>query len=373
VPNEGVPYTATTYRGASVYFGEKWLPQLISTQYTRSPLLTYLTSKNGDEGGLRPNASVFMGGARSSTYAMRSQIAQAQQVNVTVQSRSGGAGKNMAARDTLPTLPNTVTDTNADRVRTAFWKPVRTVEPCFVWNSLIRGNNSAEGRRGVVQDAIKMHMQEHFDRILRDIYIGNPTAQDAEIYWDAPLGIDQICSTTNVYAGINRTTDSFWRSNRITANTSATLALIDDANYTQGIADTTEGVDLCLLSKAAYLAVKAEALTKGGTPSIGLPMDMAKTGLNFEAIKYGKVMITYDPWLKDYSGVGGTNLSSAGLLMNTDHFVFATTRAAFKIGEMMDVSKYTLGAYDASKCEITTEYYLICDKPKTMALYTALV
>src|SRR3972149_4558003 len=93
----------THYTGIRAYANERYIPKMVSRQYTRSPLLGMLVKRGGD-GELRPNSLNIVGGGNVMTSARRAAIAGSYQVNVFLQYTTVGGQKWMSARDTEPAL-----------------------------------------------------------------------------------------------------------------------------------------------------------------------------------------------------------------------------------------------------------------------------
>jgi len=102
----------------------------------------------------------------------------------------------------------------------------------------------------------------------------------------------------------------------VTTAKSATLALIDDANITQGVFNFGGGIDTVLCGAANYLKFKAEAQARMQITMVNDMPEYAKIGFQFEAFKYQNVIIASDPFIQDYStgtwpsGVAATDISA---------------------------------------------------------------
>jgi hypothetical protein len=368
--------------GSRAYAKEQFLPGFVSQQYVRSPLLGFLAAQSGDKGGLREvslgllNGKGTIIGGKNMSKAKRENLSGSERVNIAgVQTGGNSASvKNLTVRDTTATVSTPTSNSQDQKRKTGFVKWTHKQNAVIVWNSQKRLSKGKYKAADVVSDAVGIACQDMFDNLIDELWKGSPSDQDAEAYWSEQSGVNDVCHTTNTLYGIDRTSVTYFDSNRVTGGKTAALALIDDANITQGIQDTGDGVNLCLLPKALYLTVKAEALTKGGTLIHSNTPEAAQTGIRKESIMYGETLITYDPGLKDYSAVvtADPDMSDNVFMGDMGDWVFQTNDGAnFELGEFVNLPDYSEGAIDAEQALIDLEYRFFTNKPWTSILYTA--
>jgi len=365
----------THYTGIRAYANERYIPKMVSRQYTRSPLLGMLVKRGGGDGELRPNSLNIVGGGNVMTSARRAAIAGSYQVNVFLQYTTVGGQKWMSARDTEPALstPASAGGSQDQTRKSAYFRAAELHGEIIVWkNTTLLG----QGRYAIgsaVDEALNVGAQDHLDEFIKQLYVGDPADQTADI-WSLPSGLNQICDTDNTYGGLDRTVspaNTTWQGRRVTTNTTAALAIIDNANITQAMQDVGTGIDTFLVNKAAYLTIKAEALSKGGILIHRGTPEAARLGLAREAVFYGDVLITYDPWLKNYTDES-VDLSAAAVGLTMGDLVLETFDGHFfTAGEFVDVGKYARSGLHAKRAIMETHFLFWTEKPWNHILYTA--
>ena len=364
------------------YASEQFIPNFVSQQYVRSPLLGFLAAQGGDKGGLRElslgllNGKGSIIGGANMKKAKRENLQGSERVYVAgVQTGTNAASvKNLTVRDTSATVSTPTSNSQDQKRKAGFVQWTHKQNAVIVWKSTVRIAKGKYKIADVISDAVGIAVQDMFDNLIDELWKGSPSSQDAEVYWSEQQGINDVCHTTNTLYGIDRTSVTYYDSHRVTGSTTANLAMIDDANVTQGIQDTGDGVSLCLLPKALYLGMKAEALTKGGTLIHSKTPESAQTGIRKESIMYGETLITYDPGLKDYSAVvtADPDMSDNVFMADMGDWVFQTNDGAnFQMGEFVSLPDYSEGAIDADQALIDLEYRFWTNKPWTSILYTA--
>jgi hypothetical protein len=367
---------------ARAYAREQFIPGFVSQQYVRSPLLGFLAAQSGQKGGLREVAHGLLNGKGSiiggtnMSKAKRENLSGSERVHVAGVQTGGNSGsvKNLTVRDTTATVSTPTSNSQDQKRKTGFVKWTHKQNAVIVWKSTLRLAKGKYKVADVVSDAVGIAVQDMFDNLIDELWKGSPSDQDAEAYWSEQSGVNDVCHTTNTLYGIDRTSVTYYDSNRVTGAKTANLALIDDANITQGIQDTGKGVGLCLLPKSLYLTVKAEALTKGGTIIHKNTPEAALTGILSESVMYGDVLITYDPGLKDYSAVvtADPDMSDNVFMADMGDWCFQTNDGAnFQLGEFVSLPDYSEGAIDAEQALVDLEYRFWTNRPWTSILYTA--
>jgi hypothetical protein len=281
--------------------------------------------------------------------------------------------KNLTVRDTTATVSTPTSNSQDQKRKTGFVQWSHKQNAVIVWHGTLRVARGKYKIASVTSDAVGIGVQDMFDNLIDELWKGSPTSQSAELYWDSQSGVNDVCSTTNTLYGIDRSSVTCFDSKRVTSGKTAALALIDDANVTQGIQDVGNGVSLCLLPRDLYLTVKAEALTKGGTLIHKNTPEASKFGQRSESIMYGDVLITYDPGLKDYSATtGDPDMSDNVFMADMGDWIFQTNSGMnFKMGEFVNLALYAEGAIDADQAILDLEYRFWSSKPWTSILYTA--
>lgn len=368
---------ANTRDAIRAYATEQFIPEFVTNQYTRSPLLQRMTGQKGSDRDLRPPGDGLTGstkgtlvGGGNMSRAQRMEVMGSESVSWGVQTGTVTSVKNLTSRDTAATL-STPTTTSQDRLKkmTTVRLTHKQVE-CIIWNSTFNANKGEYKIMSVVDDAINIAMQEVFDSLITELWVGNPSDQEAE-YWSEQLGVDLVCRTSGVLYGLDRT-GTFFDGHRDSTSGTAALAMIDEANISEGIQDKGAGVDLCLANASAYLKLKAEALAKGGfimNPSMPQAVEY---GMKQEAILYGNVLITYDPGLLDYSAIStfDNDLSTAVFMTKIGDWCFQTCNGKnFSVGEFVELSKYSVGGYDARRALIDLQYRFWVYHPKNSIMF----
>jgi hypothetical protein len=77
--------------------------------------------------------------------------------------------------------------------------------PILVWHEdkIRAGNEGTKEGQGIamgqlIDEATEVAIQDHIDKLANDIWTGNPSSQNADL-WDAPLGLVQAVDTANTY------------------------------------------------------------------------------------------------------------------------------------------------------------------------------
>lgn len=360
---------------------EKFIPKFVSDFYTFSPLLSALTRAKGSDRDLRPAGdketpgsvrSTFIGGSNIG-YAQKMQIRGSLTASWSVMTGTAGGVKNLSARDTSAQLSNPTTNSQDNKeVMTYLNFSLKQVE-CVIWNNSLRLGRGQYKITSSLEHATGIAMQDLLDSMIEELWIGSPSDQTAPV-WDSQCGVNHVCSETNTLYGLDRSADDYFHSHRVATALAPTLSLVENANVTQGIrGKSTRGVTFGLANANSYLALKAEATTKGLGAIIqeGNPI-AARYGILNEAIAYGNTVITYDPGLKNYgaSESGAPDMSDDIVFFDLGDWFFETQEGEnFSVGEFIDISQYVSGGYDARRALITVMYRLGCYQPKNQIIY----
>jgi hypothetical protein len=369
---------ATTRSGLRAYASEEFIPKFVTNQYTRSQILASLVAQQANDRELRPPGNGLIKGTMVGGKNMRSadqkRIKGSESASWGVQTGTSGGVKNMTSRDTTATIATPTTNSQDQKkvMTTVRWSKKQV--QCVVWNSTADTNRGQYAIMSAVDDALAIAMQDLFDSLIQELWTGAPSDETAE-FFSEQSGVNNICSTTTQLYGLDRNTHDYFDGHRVDSSATPGLALIDDANITQGITEKSGPVTLALFNPTDYLVVKAEALAKGGGGIIIRASDpeAARYGVKREAIVYGDCLITVDYGLKDWSAVttGDPNMADNAFMCVIEDYVFETqTDRNFSVDEFIDVGKYTPGGIDAKSAHITLMYRFYTLHPKSSILYT---
>lgn len=365
---------------ASEYF----IPKFVSQFYKFSPILSALTQQPGSDRELRPKGNKETPGSVRSTFIGGGNIPTAEKMSIKgsltaewgVQTGTSGGVKNLSARDTSAQLTNPLTNSQDNKeVKTYLNFSLKQVE-CIIWNNTLRLGRGQYKLTASLENATGIAMQDMLDDLIEELFMGRPTDQTAAV-WDSQSGLINVCEETGLLYGIDRTANSYFRSHLVSTAKAAALALIDDANITQGIrAKNTRGVNFGIFGSGPWLQIRNEATTKGLGFLIqeGNPL-AARYGILNEAVAYNTTVLTWDPGMIDYgasgSTSGGADLRDWAFLLDLGDWFFQTNEGYnFEVGEFVDISKYTSGGYDARRSLVTLMYRLGCYRPWNQIAYT---
>ncbi len=361
---------------------EQFIPKFVSDQYQFSPILSAMTAQPGSDRELRPKGNKETPGSIRSTFIGGGNIGFAEKMSIKgsltaewgVQTGTAGGVKNLTARDTSATLSNPTTNSQDNKeVKTYLNFSLKQVE-CVIWNNSLRLGQGKYKITASLENATGIAMQDMLDDLIEELFIGEPSDQTLPV-WDSQCGVNHVCSETNTLYGIDRTASDYFRSHRVSSNKAAALALVDDANVTQGIrSKNARGVNFGIVGSAAWRQIKAEALTKGLGALVqeGNPL-AARYGILNEAVAVGSTVITWDPGLTDYSGGTGSedaNLTDFGFFFDMGDWFFQTMEGEnFNVGPFIDISQYASGGYDARRSLFTLMYRFGCYRPWNQIAY----
>jgi len=280
------------------------------------------------------------------------------------QSGQTNANKWMGTRDTAPQMSNPTTNSQDQKKKDAFVNWSKLHSEIIVWNSQVETASGRYAKGDAMTDAISIAVSDHMDALLRELYVGLPTDQTADI-WDKPVGLYYICQPTGTVYGVDRSLAAAQAMRgRTIHGAAASLDMIDIANIDMGIQDTGPGIDTLLCSRGIYHTLKAEALTKNGTLLHRDTPEVAKLGLKNEAVIYGNVVITYDPWLKDYSGSNGPDLSTSAFGLTLGDICFQTQEGNWLTpGKFVDLEETGEGGKDAKRSILKSHCRLWTQRP----------
>ncbi len=346
--------------GFQAYADRRIRRNLESSLYERLPLLSVIGALAGTDGKLgRPGTSALIGGMPSE--AKRKSTDGSDEIHIRYQRAEVAGGKNMPERGTSA---STGDDSQDQQVRSALFKWTRSQQPIKVWNNtlLLAGSNVYK-IRDAIEEATQMAMETLLKRLNLNIWTASPSDTSLSI-WDNQDGLTTLAHPTNTYGTVDRNTanGTAWAGKRSTTAASVTLKLIDDANLIQGIANTSNGVDLALTTNLLYSKLKAEALAKGATIVIPKMGDRAQVGFMREAINYNGVIITFDPDCP----------TSHMFCTTTRNLTFEVHPAAnFKIDKFVDQGQIP-GGDDARTSKIEVMYRFWTPQPWNHTMFTNL-
>ena len=270
---------------------------IVSSLFNRSVILSVLAGVGGMEGELgRPGAYTIMGGAGMSE-AQRRKTMGSVRAHAFFLTEEVGGGKWIGARGTSSNTGNTSQD---QKKKSASFCWAEREDPIKVWKDTLK---MAQGEWEIAEpldEATNFATEEHYKAISTGCYTGNPSDQQ-EDKWDALLGLQQMCHTTNTYGNVNRSTYSAWASNRVTTSKAASLDLIDDAHLDydgsgSNLLDNGPGADLWLTTGTIYRKLKRQAKAEGVSIVKGSIADHGMLGYVNEWIEYGDKIVAYDPY-----------------------------------------------------------------------------
>lgn len=330
--------------------------RLNSSLFSSTPLLTVMAGKGGTDGALgRPGTGTLIGGGNISR-ANQESMSGSYERHIRFLTGKVGGGKNLGARDTVPSTGN---DSHDQHVRSAVFRWARHMQPIKVWNTTVLLSKGKFEIANAIEEATQMAMEEQMEVIHQQLFTGNPADQTADI-WSSILGLEQCMHTTNNYGNTDRTTYTTWAGRRVTTAKTADLDLIDDANLIQGVKNKGPGLDLAITTNAIYKKLKKQALANGGQLLVrGMP-EMKAYGQLKEAVNYNGVTVIPDPL--------ATSAYFYGLTL--DDWLFEThSDANWKVTPFKDQSENP-GGDDAVTAQIHLMYRLSCRKPWNQILYT---
>lgn len=371
---------AVNLNGLHSYAQKDIRTKRVSQLYKRSLVFSLLAARggNGEELG-RPGAYVIVGGDGKISEATQRKLAGSSEVQVRLQNQLSGGFKFMGERDTTPAV-----DISQDQnTGSASFRWCKCAQPIKVWNSTLE---TSGGDKYKIADAVEEANQEAMQTMITNLsaffYLGSPTDQTKNI-WDQPLGLVPMCHTTNKYGNVDRNTapgSTAWIGKRVTTSQSAGLELINDANVTQGIQDTSpSGVDTVLCGKANYLKFKREAQARQQYQVVSDMPDFAKIGFKFEAFFYGNCIIAYDPFIKDYSlaanqisGLAQTDITNYVFMMTMKDIMMDIHSANnFRVTRPIDQGEMNPGGDDAQAWQLRLMFRLWNPTAWSSCLYTS--
>lgn len=347
---------------------EAYRTQLLSRQYSRDPMLGFLMANEGGVGNLRPESLNLVGG-KSLPHSKREELLGSYQVNYFWQTGTGATDQtaNLTATSNVPSMTTPATNSQAFLRKSAFFKWTKKMTEVLVWNVTTELAAGQFALGDALLEAQNIGMQNHFDSLIQEIYVGDPTDQTADL-WDEQPGIINAIDDNNIYGGIDRSLSANigWRSFRDSTARSATRSLVDTyhidiiGSYTKSVQEISDGFDLVIWNRDAYLAVKAEAEARGPVINVNDVPEYAASGIKMEAFKYHNTFHTWSPNLKDWTGIasGNPNLSAYALFTNMGEWCFRTNpkMGLHKVGPWTFEGQYVRGGADARRTLITTGY-----------------
>ncbi len=258
-----------------------------------------------------------------------------------------------------------------------FFKWVEHIDPILVWKKSLRrtrraaggdtpGANEAVGDlyRAEVESVLSTHLQWWNEEFWgTNGHAGAPSNVDADV-WDGMYSLQNANGLTNVYGGLDRNVNNYpvWKGNLdSTARPAVLQDIINNANYSKGLAKKGQGAELVICSMTNFPIFAAEAQAKGGRIEYGGLPDMAEFGFKRPIIRFNNSYCIFDPECPT-NHVSVMNLATWTVALSPD--------ANFTVDEPFDLSK-TDGGKDAIKSQIRTEMMLACEAPSLNVYYTA--
>ena len=351
-------------------------PEFVSKIFDRSTILSLLRARGGGDTSFRPGAFTLVGGGNLGR-ARREELKGAEKVYLpAIHTGTVGGTKLMAARDTGPSISSPTTNTAADKFKRGFVQKCKLHTPVLIWNTDLEATQGKYSLISLTERAVGLAMEEQGDEI-RNILLDGDVDDDTADIWNGQYGITSVCDTDNKIYGIDRNGVTYFDGKLITASTSAALAMVDQANITEGIYKNGPGIDALICNPTAYNTIKAEALAKGGTLLHRGTPEALRNGVLNEAVMYGSVIITLDYSFNNFDQVGssggmvGTDLSNACVGLTLGDWVFLSQDGErFSIGAFTDLEQTAEGGKDAKHAVMKTHFRLWCEKPWNQILWT---
>lgn len=361
-----------------------WIVQkkAVSKLHERDAFLAYLTGRLRSDTFLgRPGALGLIGGSGQFGQVQKANEIDSE-IKIFVQKGRTQAGKQMAVRDSMPTVGQSP---QHDNFRTATWKyTTDIIEPIEIVGHYMRLNKGPQKLLDLVRMSTEQAMEDANDKLSWKLRRGAPSDQQAEL-WDDLHGVVHIMNSTNTYGNIDRSSSTYtdaetgesinyWAGNRVTSSVTAGIDLIDEAMYTHTLARRmNRAPDLWLCGEAVFLSIKREALARGGNAVTTEIPEFSKLGVEFDAVRYGRSTIVCDTKLRgNWSSQDGDITDATKLVMglNTEDMIFSTLPTGnWTTGEFFDNSKIK-GGSDSTSSYIRVSPRLRNEKPWNSILYT---
>lgn len=363
---------------------EEYNRRLMSRQYSREPLLAVMIAESGGVGQLRPDALSLVGGGNI-PMGRREELLGSYQNNFFWQTGTGATNqtKNMTATDTVPAMSSPSTNSQAFLRKSAFFKWSKKVTELLVWNVTVELASGKFALGDAKLEAQNIGMQNHFDHLADELYIGNPSDQTADL-WSEQLGINQGCDDNNTYGGVDRSVagNSGWRGFRDTTTRAPSLDLQATfeiglvGSYTQSVQEVSDGFDLVIWNRGAYLAVRREAQVMGGILMLDAIDKFARSGMKFEGFKRDRTVNIWSPRLKNWSATDSDdpNMTDYVFFARAGDWCFRTNpkMGVFRVGPWTDNGRYVSAGNDAQRALITTGYQFFTERAWSSLLAEAI-
>lgn len=304
---EGFGTIAQRYLSKSVssFFYKKWtLGHFLGA--------TTLSNENKDSLSIgRPNAGEVFGmvtpAQRKTLPTVNSYVPRIQNFvtnNTRTRSNSG--------RVALPEVASASTNSHGQATQFgAEFKWTHYDTPILIWHEdKIRAGKegSKEGQSiamgQLVEEATQVAYQDLVEKLANDSWTGSPGSQSTDL-WDSLAGITDMTASTNTYAGVNRSVETQWASQLVSAATTADIVKnLDDVNLgnsagtIEGVRVKGNGVNLCLTNSTTYRIYKSQILSNSNGGVVlqnGIP-EMGKLGVTREVLQKDNCYIMYDPF-----------------------------------------------------------------------------
>lgn len=348
---------------------EKYRGRLLTQMYLREPMLGILFAEKANKGDLRPNSFGLVGGGNL-PMAERERLLGGYQDNIFWQTGTGATDQtaNLSATDTMPSMTSPSTNSQAFLAKSAYFKWTKKVTQILVWNVTTELAAGEFAIANAKMRANEIGMQNHFDAIADEIYVGTPTSQTADV-WSAQPGINDVCDDDNTYGGVDRSdaANIGWRGKRYTTSTASSVNLKNTleiqliGSYANSPLDVSTGFDTVIWNRTSYLNVRQQAEVLGQVHTVSSLPKFAEVGMKMEGFIKDDTINTYSPRLKDWAGLVDSaypDFDQAALFTRSGDWLVLTNPAMgyFKETPWINLGLYTTGGNDAQQMFIQTGY-----------------
>lgn len=355
--------TLVSYEGFRAYAQDYIESDIQSSLFTKNVILTILAGVSGQTGAFgRPGTYVMLGGKKL-TKAQKKETRGSIYARCFFLTGTVGGGRWKADRDTST---STGQDSQDQKRKGASFAWAEREDPIKVWKDtkMMSASNKYQ-IAAPVDDAVNQAKETHMAAINTKLYTGNPTTQSDD-KWDEPIGLQQMCHTTNTYGNVSRSTYTAWAGKRNTTAQTASLDIVEQAATNHdgagtGMHDNGPGANLWVTTNLIFSKLRRQAKAEG--VQIVRPEIPTHGTLGFmeEYIQDGKNIIVPDPSCPANHMFG----------LCTDSLVFECHPGAnFKVADFFDQSKIP-GGDDAFTSNIKTWMRFWTAAPHHHIVYTA--
>jgi hypothetical protein len=280
---------------------------------------------------------------------------------------SSSDSKWMGQYDTVPTVADWGNNSPTNALSRPVFKWAELATPILVGRKDLRrtmaGGQNPAARKSVgdlwtfaAEQALKQHLTL-WNNVLFGTASIAPTSVDDNC-WDKPYSIAAALSSTNNYAGVDRTlsANTWWQGNTVSTATTANLIdMVDYANYTgPGIAKKGRGIEFMVAPLALFPVFMAQARANNQLSVVDKIPELGNIGFRRPLVRYNNTYVICDPTCPA-TYVYGLDLST---------WTVAFSQAAnFSVGKIVDLSETAEQGKDALKSTIRTEAIIACEAP----------